>query len=104
MRTLRPNAKLQYGSSPTNAFQIDAKAEPSLIQEMNPSVSITAPTIPQQSTGQPNDKPANLAVHLANFKHHSQPFQFLMTNGGGGGSRTRVRNGIGQTSTHVVRL
>ena len=24
------------------------------------------------------DNPANLAVHLANFNRHSQPFQFFM--------------------------
>jgi hypothetical protein len=47
-RTLRPHAKLQYGSSPISAFQIDAYAELSLSHEMNPSDSITIPTIPSK--------------------------------------------------------
>lgn len=46
MRMLRPNGKLQYGSSPASAPQSDGWAEGSLIQEMRPSVSVTIPAIP----------------------------------------------------------
>ena len=71
MRTLRPNAKLQYGSSPTNAFQTDAYAELSLIQEMSPTVSITTPTIPSNPQARrmtappilPSISPISIAIH-----------------------------------------